>query len=188
MHDIEPFQNWQKFYRAEKDIRSPFHGRNYETGYVNEVYGYYIDPLWDEFGSETLYCKILYTDYVKRASILEFIGEWNDTLHNDIMHLKRNVLDVLLRAGIQKFLLITENIFQFHGSETDYYEEWLEDVEEGWISLINARQHITEEMKKYRLDYYLNFGGTLEIPNWRTAKPTQLVELIDALMARRLGM
>lgn len=188
MHTIEPFYNWQKYYRAERDLRSPFFGRSYGQAYVNEVYGYYIDPAWDEFGSETLYCKILYIDYESSAAIIELFGEWNDTLHNDIMYLKRQVIDRLLKNGITKFILIAENLFQFHGGDQDYYEEWYEEIEDGWIAIINTRAFIETELKKYRIDHYLHMGGTLQISNWRTAKPGQLLALVDSLMTRRLSL
>lgn len=188
MHTIEPYYNWQKYYRAERDFRSPFFGKAYGQSYENHVYGYYIDPNWDEFESETLYCKLLWCDYADKVAIIELIGEWNDTLYNDIMHFKRNVIDIMTNNGIQKFILIAENLFQFHGGDTDYYEEWFEDVEDGYITIVNAREFITEEMKKYRLDYYLNFGGTLQINSWRTAIPQKLAAAVDALMTRRLGM
>ena len=54
-------------------------------------------------------------------------GEWNDTLHNDIMFFKRNVIDHLIGQGIRKFILLGENLLNFHGSRDDeYYEEWFE--------------------------------------------------------------
>jgi hypothetical protein len=188
MHEIEPYYNWQKYYQAEKDMRSPFFGRAYGMYYENDVYGYYIDPNWDEIGSETLYVKLLFTDYEKRFAILELFGEWNDTLHNDVMYLKRNVIDRLLINGIDKFILMADNIFQFHGGDSDYYEEWFDEVEDGWIAVINARGFILEEFQKYKLDYFLNFGGTLQFDKWRTIKPSQLFELVSALMQRRLSM
>ncbi|UBM60925.1 hypothetical protein LAG90_09795 [Marinilongibacter aquaticus] len=187
MHTIEPYYNWQQYYRAERDMRSPFYGRTYGQAYVNDVYGYYIDPNWDEFGSETLYCKLIFVDYGLSCAVIELFGEWNDALHNDIMHFKRNVLDRLLRNGVQKFILIGENLLQFHGGDSDYYEEWFEDVEDGWIAALNFREFILDEMKKYRLDYYINLGGTLQMGNWRTVKPKQLVAVVDSLMTRRLG-
>ncbi|KPM47761.1 hypothetical protein [Jiulongibacter sediminis] len=194
MHEIEPYDNWQKYYRAERDMRSPFYGREYGIYYEDDVYGYYIDPRWDAIGSETLYCKILYADYALSACIIELFGEWNDTLHNDSMHFKRNVIDRLLLNGISKYILISENLLQFHGGDTDYYEEWFEEIEEvneasgpGWIAILNQRRHIEEEMTKYGIDYYINMGGTLQIENWRTAKPKQLIAVVDQLMNRRLG-
>jgi len=44
------------------------------------------------------------------------------------MHLKRNVIDVLVGERINKFILIGENVLNFHGSDDSYYEEWFEDA------------------------------------------------------------
>ena len=103
------------------------------------------------------------------------------------MFLKRKVIDFLTKKGIYKFILIGENIFQFHGGETDYYEEWLEDVEDGWIAAVSFRDFILEEFKRYHLDSYINFGGTLQIDNWRTLKPNLFYELVNGLIVRRLS-
>ena len=187
MHEIEPTYHWQKYYQAEKDKKSPFYGNTYGNEYSDSIYGYYIDPNWDYIGSETLYCKLLMVDYDRKYAILELFGEWNDTLHNDIMWLKRSVLDVLTKEGINKFILLGDNLFQFHGGETDYYEEWFEDVEDGWIAAVMFPDFILSEFQKYRLDYYLNFGGTLQIENWRTLKPEIFFELVNGLILRRLG-
>lgn len=66
MHDIEPHYHWQHLYQAENDPRSPFYGRSYsEIYFSNAVYNYLIHPQWDEFGSLTLYAKIIYCDYNK---------------------------------------------------------------------------------------------------------------------------
>jgi hypothetical protein len=189
MHEIEPFYNWEKLYMASEDPLSPFHGRTYNMNqYTNDIYGYYIHPLWDDIGSETLYCKILYADYDRRFAVIELFGEWNDTLHNDIMYLKRQVIDPLNDRNINKYILIGENILNFHGSDDSYYEEWFEDVEDGWIAAINFREFVEREWKRYHLDYYMNFGGTLdEITNWRTLKPVALFDLVNSLIVRRLG-
>lgn len=189
MQDIEPFYNWENYYVASHDERSPFHGREYNlTRYENDIYGYYIHPLWDEIGSETLYCKILFANYDKRFVVIELFGEWNDTLHNDIMHLKRQVIDPLVHEGIRHFVLICENILNFHGSDDSYYEEWFEDVEDGWIAAVRSPDFVEREWKKYHLDYYINFGGTLDdIINWRTMKPAPLFDLVNSLLIRRLG-
>lgn len=187
MHEIEPTYNWQKYYQAETDRKSPFYGRTYKNAYENTIYGYYIDPQWDEIDSETLYCKILMVDYAARYAVIELFGEWNDTLHNDIMLLKRTVIDHLLEKGINQFILIGENILQFHGGETDYYEEWFEEVEDGWIAAVSFRDFILDEFRRYRIDSYINFGGTLQIENWRTMKPTIFFELVKGLIMRRLN-
>ena len=187
MHDIEPFYGWMKYYLANKDARSPFSGRKYGQEYVNDVYGYYIHPDWDEIGSETLYCKILFVDYTLKFTVIELMGEWNDALHNDVMYLKRQVVDELTKLGINKFILLGENLLQFHGGEQDYYEEWFEDVEDGWIAAVNFRDFIVHEFRRYRVDHYINVGGTLDIENWRTLKPAQFFEIVNTLICRRLN-
>lgn len=188
MHQIEPYPHWMKYYDASLDEKSPFHGKEYNYDVYSEaIYGYYIDPAWDFIGSETLYLKILFVDYTEQYAILEFIGEWNDTLHNDIMTLKREVLEILMAEGVNKFILLGENIFNFHGSDDSYYEEWLEEVEDGWIAAVNFPEFVQSEMRKYRIDQYINMGGTLQIDQWRTLHPVRFYELIRQLISRRLG-
>jgi hypothetical protein len=188
MHDIEPFYNWEKYYSVARDEKSPFYGKQYDfTQYTNDIYGYYIDPAWDYIGSETLYLKILYADYSKNFVVIELFGEWNDAINNDIMHFKRNVIDYLLKRGISQYILIGENIFNFHGSDDCYYEEWFEDVEDGWIAALNFRDFVLDEWKKYKLDWYVNFGGSLEIDDWRTMKPQLFYEKVRQAIVRRIG-
>lgn len=187
MHQIEPFSGWLKYYDSSFDDRSLFHGKEYNYDLYSEtIYGYYIDPAWDSFGSETLYLKILFADYQEGFVVLEFIGEWNDTLYNDIMTLKRDFLEMLMQEGITKFILIGENIFNFHGSDDLYYEEWFEEVEEGWIAAVNFPEFIQQEFRKYHIDRYINMGGTLQIDQWRTLHPHRFFELVNALIQRRL--
>ncbi len=188
MHEIEPHYNWLQYYDASQDDRSPYYEKEYNYDQYSEtIYGYYIDPAWDSFGSETLYVKILFADYDQGFAVLEFIGEWNDTLHNDIMFLKRNLIEHLLSEGINKFILIGENIFNFHGSDDLYYEEWFEEVEDGWIAAVNFPDFIKQEFERYKLDVYINMGGTLQIAQWRTLHPIRFFELIKALIQRRLN-
>ena len=188
MQEIEPYYRWESYYRADEDERSPFYGRQYNLqAYENDIYGYYIHPLWDYIGSETLYVKVLFVDYGRQFAVIELFGEWNDCLHNDIMHLKRNLIDYMGRRNVNRYLLIGENVLNFHGGDDDYYEEWFDDVEEGWIAALNFRDFVQDEWKKYRLDHYINFGGTLDIANWRTLKPLALYTLVDGLITRRLG-
>ncbi|GAB4335890.1 MAG: hypothetical protein OHK0038_13820 [Flammeovirgaceae bacterium] len=187
MHDIEPFHRWEKYYIAAEDENSPFYGRKYTSEYLLNIYGYYIHPLWDDFGSETLYIKLLFVSYNMQFCVIEVFGEWNDTLYNDIMHLKRNVIDQLSRKGIKYFILIGENVLNFHGSDDSYYEEWFEEVEDGWIVALNFRDFVLDEMSRYNLDWYVNFGGSLNIFNWRTLTPQILFEKVNAQIVRRLG-
>ena len=101
MHDIEPFYNWRHIYSSEEDERSPFYGRVYsEFEFTQTIYNYYIHPQWDDFGSRTMYCKVLMADYEEQYIVLELIGEWNDAIENDIMTLKRDVIDLFLREGV----------------------------------------------------------------------------------------
>lgn len=73
-----------------------------------------IHPQWDHFGSNTLYIKILFVDYAEGFCIIELIGEWNDALYNDIMQLKREVLEILMDCRINRFVIIGENVMNFH--------------------------------------------------------------------------
>lgn len=188
MQEIEPHYQWRHLYTAEEDACSPFYGRVYsEFEYSNTIYNYYIHPQWDGIGSSTLFVKLLYVNYEEHYAIIEMIGEWNDCLHNDIMFLKRNLAEVLLEEGINKFILIGENVFNFHYSDDSYYEEWFDEAEDGWIALINLRDHVLQEFKKARLDYYFIFGGKFSDFNWKKYAPAQLYEKIDGMVMKRLN-
>ena len=191
MHEIEPFYRWLDYYDPANDELSPFFGKQYNFDqYSDTIYGYYIDPSWDFMGSETLYLKVLYADYDEGYVIIEFIGEWNDAINNDIMHLKRNVIDVMIRQGISKFLLIGESVFNFHGSDDEYYEEWFDEVEEsngvGWIASINFPEFVQAELGQYSIDSYINMGGNLDISNWRTMSAPQFYNKVNQLISKRL--
>ncbi len=186
MHEIEPYFNWRHLYTAEEDERSPFYGRVYsEFEYSQTIYNYYIHPQWDEFGSRTLYMKLLYADYEQQFVIIELIGEWNDAIENDIMTLKRDVIDKLEEEGITKFILIAENVLNFHSGDKDYYNEWFEEVtdEDGWIVLINMPEATQYDFKKRKLNYYIEL---MNIINWRACKPDDLFTKIDDEISRRL--
>jgi hypothetical protein len=187
MQNIEPYDNWQYLYTSENDERSPFYGREYsEFAFTQTVYNYYIHPLWDEFGSATLYLKVLMADYQEKYAIIELIGEWNDAIENDIMTLKRDVIDEFERQGITKFILITENVLNFHSSDDSYYEEWFEDVNEegGWIVALNMPEQTQHDFKKARLNNYIEL---LAFVPWRTMKPDVLFNQIDNILLRRIG-
>ncbi len=186
MQDIEPFFNWRHIYAADEDPLSPFYKREYsEFEYSQTVYNYYIHPQWDEFGSRTLYMKIIFADYDAHFAIIELLGEWNDAIENDIMTLRRNVTDVLYRKGIYKFILIAENVLNFHSSDDSYYEEWQEQVEDdnGWIVVMNMPEQSKYDFKKARLTNYVEM---LELPQWRTMRPDVFFGVLDAEMGRRL--
>ncbi len=187
MHTIEPHYNWRHLYIASDDERSPFYNREYsEFEFTHSIYDYFIHPQWDEIGSATLYIKILFVNYEMGFCIIELIGEWNDCLYNDIMFLKRNIADVLIENGITKFILIGENVMNFHASDNDYYQEWFDDIEDGWIACINFREHVVEEFMRSHIDYYLALGGVLNNVIWRSNTPILVYEKVNSLMVKRL--
>jgi len=190
MHTLEPFSNWLKYYDSSLDDQSPFYGKGYNYDrYSETIYGYYIDPAWDAFGSETLYLKILYIDYHERVAIIELLGEWNDTLYNDIMELKRNIIEPLLSEGIHKFILLGENILNFHGADNCYYEEWQQESAEegGWIAAVSFPEFVRSEMRRFQLHLHIEMNDDLTIDNWRTLHPLRLYQLVEERIQRRLS-
>ncbi|MHC8948450.1 hypothetical protein [Sphingobacterium hungaricum] len=188
MHEIEPYFNWRDEYIAAEDELSPFFGTVYnEFEFDKQLYNFLLHPQWDDFGSTTLYLKVLFADYEKGYCIIELIGEWNDAIYNDIMELKRELLDLMIDEGIDKFILIGENVLNFHASDDSYYEEWFQDISDGWIVGVNFREHVIDEFKSHNIDYYINFGGYLNQIPWRSLKPKQVYHHIAQHIANRLG-
>lgn len=188
MHEIEPYYRWRDDYIASEDNLSPFFETQYnEFSFEKQIYNYLIHPQWDCFGSQTLYIKVLFVDYETQYAIIEFIGEWNDAISNDIMLLKREILETIIAQGINKFILLGENVLNFHTSDDCYYEEWFQDIEDGWIAGVNFRQHVIDEFKTNNIDYYINFGGNLDDLNWRQLKPAQLFLLVENQILKRLN-
>lgn len=190
MHDIEPYYNWRQYYIASEDKLSPFYRRQYsEFHFTDKIYNHYIHPQWDNFGSSTLYCKVLYANYEQQFTVIELMGEWNDAVHNDVMELKRSLIDPMIAHGIIKFVLIGENILNFHASDELYYEEWYEDIKEegGWILALNFREHIITEMQHSSIHHYLNTGEHYSNVLWRKIKPYDMAEFSENLLLRSLG-
>jgi hypothetical protein len=186
MHDIEPFYNWRHIYISEQDERSPFFGRTYsEFEFSQTLYNYYIHPQWDEFGSRTLFLKVIMADYEEQYVVIELLGEWNDAIENDIMELKREVVDMFLRQGITKFIFIAENVLNFHSSDKEYYEEWHEEVTdlEGWVVVLNMPASTQAEFTKARLHRYLELK---EMEDWRVYRPIHLFRKINEELSKRL--
>ena len=186
MHYLEPFFNWRHIYNSEEDIQNPFYGVVHsEFEFSQTVYNYYIHPQWDDFGSNTLYLRIIYIDYELHVATIEMIGEWNDAIENDIMQLKREVIDKLGQLNITKYILIVENILNFHSGDKDYYEEWYEEVSDnnGWIVAINMPEQSQYDFKKRKLNYFIEL---MDLPEWRTFKPHHLYKKIDDMLMKRL--
>ena len=115
------------------------------------------------------------------------IGEWNDAIENDIMILKRDIIEPLMLEGIDKFIMIGENVLNFHYSDDSYYEEWFDEVDEGWIALINFHDHVIREFEKIGVDQYFLMGGELEDIEWRTYMPFQFFKKVNDLVEKRLN-
>ena len=191
MHTLEPYYNWRGFYVASEDPYSPFFEREYsEFEFSQKIYDYFIHPQWDNFGSQTLFMKILYVSYDDGFAVIELMGEWNDLLYNDIMFLKREIAETMMSQGIQKFVLIGENVLNFHSGDDSYYQEWFEEVtdEDGWIALLNFRDHVMEDFERANIDSYFVLGGKLNEMSWRTMNPDQLFQSVEKHVAKRLGV
>ncbi len=187
MHTIEPFYSWRNYYIASEDELSPFYGKEYsEFEFSHAIYNHLIHPQWDFIGSSTLFIKLLFADYEEGYCIIEMIGEWNDCLHNDIMYLKRNIAECLIENGINKFILIGENVLNFHSSDDCYYQEWFEDLEDGWIAAINFRDFVIKEFEDANLDYYIAFSEKFNDLSWRRFTPQSFFQFIDQQMTKRL--
>lgn len=184
MHDIEPYYHWRHLYIASEDRNSPFYRRDYnEFHFTNAIYNFYIHPQWDGFGSATLYSKILYCDYEQGFAIIELIGEWNDAIYSDIISLRGGLTDKLEKKGINKFILIAENVLNYHaGEDNEYYEEWHENVsdKEGWIAIVNPLDHVADEMFRYGLQQSVFI---LSGYSWRGQKPNFLLDWVEQQIA-----
>lgn len=188
MHLMEPFYSWRNYYIASEDPSSPFYGREYsEFEFNNTVYNFYLHPQWDTIDSSTLFIKILFVEYEEQYAIIEMIGEWNDAIENDIMIFKRNIIEPMMEEGINKFILIGENVLNFHYSDDCYYEEWFEEVEEGWIALVNFQEHVIREFERIHVDQYFVMGGELEEIEWRTYQPHHFFKRVSDLVMYRFG-
>ena len=128
---------------------------------------------------------MLIADYEEHYAILELIGEWNDAIENDIMNLKREVIDKFFAEGITKFILIGENVLNFHSGDKDYYQEWFEEVtdENGWIVCLNMPEQTQYDFTRARLNRYIEL---MTIANWRTYRPFHLFRKIDGEILKRL--
>lgn len=189
MHHVEPFYSWRNYYIASEDPNSPFYEfQNSEFHFENTVYNYYIHPQWDSIGSPTLFAKEIYADYDEGYVVIELIGEWNDAIENDIMTFKRNIIEPMMESGLNKFILIGENVLNFHYSDDCYYEEWFDEIEDGWIAIVNFHEHVIREFQRINIDHYFVMGGEMEELEWRTYQPIQLFNKIQNIVHKRIGV
>ena len=102
------------------------------------------------------------------------------------MILKRDFIEAMMYEGINKFILIGENVLNFHYSDDEYYAEWFDEIEDGWIIGLNFMGHVIREMQQAQLDYYINLGGRFQDINWRTFSPAGLFDHVEDLVTKRL--
>ncbi len=97
------------------------------------------------------------------------------------MFLKRDILDHLQAEGINKFILIGENVLNFHYSDDSYYEELFDEVSEsdGWVTMLNFRDHVQKEFDQISIDSYFLKGGSFDIFDWRTKRPATIFRSLD---------
>ena len=130
--------------------------------------------------------KILFIDYEQNFTIIELLGEWNDAIENDIMTLRRNITDIMFGEGITKFILIGENVLNFHSSDDSYYEDWREQLQDvgGWVVIIDMPTQSQYDFVQARLTNYVEL---IDFPQWRTLKPELIFQQLDDMIVRRLN-
>jgi hypothetical protein len=79
-------------------------------------------------------------------------------------------------------------VLNFHASDDCYYEEWYQECEDGWVAMLNFRDHVLQEFRQNSIDYYVNFGGELDDISWRKYTPQILFHKTADILSRRLGM
>ncbi len=181
MHDIEPFFRWRDQYVASEDPQSPFFGHiNSEFEFSDAIYNYVIHPQWDSCGSPTLFLKVLFVDYDRQFALIELLGEWNDAVQNDVMSLKREVINEMIDADITQFVFFCDNLLNFHTGDDDYYEEWIEEIceSDGWVAFLDTFDHVADEMGE-AIAQYVHFGPAFNGIPWREMKPEFIVEVVQ---------
>ena len=57
---------------------------------------------------------------------------------------------------------------------------------DGWIALMNVREHVLSDINSANIDSYFVLGGKLNEVRWRTMNPDQLFESVERHVMRRL--
>ena len=179
--NVEPFYGWLHLYNHEVDVRSPFHEVEHSLfEYNRKIYTFNANPLWDEIESESLLVKILYADYERGYTIIELLGEWNDLFENDFKLLCENCLTYMIDSGINKFILICENVFNVYLEHDYYYDAFHDELEDdGWLFLLKARPNVKSDFEQYNISQYFLWNPTIDLLPWRKLKPWALFEAIE---------
>ena len=71
-------------------------------------------------------------------------------------------------------------MFNFHGSDDCYYEEWYEEIkdEQGSIFFINMQKPVMDEIKLFGIQHFVNLGPDFQDINWRKMNPMDLMEFV----------
>ncbi|RMG67819.1 MAG: hypothetical protein D6722_12605 [Bacteroidetes bacterium] len=187
LRDIEPFYGWLHFYSHDRDPYSPFHEVEHNLfQYDRSINAIPAHPLWDDIASESLLVKILYVHYGQGYAIIELFGEWNDLYDNDFKLLSENCLTYLVDRGVDKFILICENVFHAYLDADDYYQAMWEELDHGWICALRLREEVREEMTQYGIDAYFYWNDTLDELRWRQVRPQELYALVSDCIDRKL--
>ena len=93
--------------------------------------------------------------------------------------------DQLFDKGIVKYVIIAENVLNFHSSDDCYYEEWYEDVAEegGWIVMLSLAEQSKYDFTRAGIDRYVQL---IELLDWRPFTPMNLFTKIDNSLLKRL--
>lgn len=202
--DIEPYYGWLGYYDPELDGRSPFAGEGQEGAEERYLYTFAANPRWESIGSESLLAKLLYVNYAAPPeggfAIVELLGEWNDLFENDWRLLCDNCLDWLLAQGVNRFILICENVFHIYLEGDDYYADFAERLadagegsgnntsgNEGWVCLLRARPEVQAELTRTGIGAYFYWNSQFDGLRWRKLKPWELYALVAQSLTRLLG-
>ncbi|MEM7036006.1 MAG: hypothetical protein AAF570_03430, partial [Bacteroidota bacterium] len=146
-----------------------------EFFYDRQMHEYLAHPQWETIGAEGLLVKILYANYDHGYAVIEMFGVWNDLIQNDYKLFAENCLTYLIDAGIDKFVLVVENVLNIYLDRDDYYEAVQDEIgAEGWICLLRPREHVVRELEAYDIGQYFYWSEDLDDVFWRKLKPWQL--------------
>jgi hypothetical protein len=105
---------------------------------------------------------------------------------NDFKLFTENCLLAFTAAGIDKFILICENVFNIYLENDEYYNAFQDEIPDGWIALIRARDAVLEEITRYGLSGVFYWTKELDLMSWRKMKPDDIFEKINVSMRKAL--